>query len=80
MPLCRQRDCPARPGPLAYDQEYNANFVTFESCAYYPFSTAKALSYNLRRELVLCFDFNRAPGVAVVCQEIDERTHVIGEV
>jgi hypothetical protein len=30
--------------------------------------------------LMLCFDFNVSPGVAVACQEHDDGTHVVGEV
>ena len=70
--------------PLTYDQEFNASFVTFEGRAYYQFSmekhAARALNYDPQRDLVLCFDFNRSPGVAVVCQEVGDQTHVIGEV
>lgn len=71
--------------PLTYDQEYNASFVTFEGRAYYMFKAEKhaAVSLSYRpdiHELIFCFDFNRSPGIAVVCQEVADKTHVIGEV
>jgi hypothetical protein len=62
--------------PLTFDQEYNASFVTFEGRAYYQFTmrvhAARALQYDPQRDLVLCFDFNRSPGVAVVAQEFEQ--------
>jgi hypothetical protein len=74
--------------PLTFAQEYEASFVNFEGRAYYPFDEAAhcaRLAYDPRQKLIFCFDFNVAPGVAVVCQE--QRlpngltgTAVIGEV
>ncbi len=62
--------------PLSYAQEYDARFVTFEGRAYYPFKmerhAARTLAYDSERDLILCFDFNNAPGVAVVAQEFDQ--------
>ena len=57
---------------LVFAQEYEASFVNFEGRAYYPFTTAThcaPLKYDPHRDLIFCFDFNVAPGVAVVCQE-----------
>lgn len=57
---------------LTYTQEYEASFVTFEGRAYYPFeegSHCRPLAYDPTDDLVFCFDFNAAPGVAAVCQE-----------
>ena len=55
---------------LTFRQEYLASFVNFEGRAYYPFESNKhcaSLSYDPTQPLVLCFDFNIAPGVAVIC-------------
>ena len=57
---------------LVFAQEYEASFVNFEGRAYYPFlaSTHCApLAYNPKAPLILCFDFNIAPGVCAVAQE-----------
>ena len=57
---------------LTYSQEYEASFVSFEGQAYYPFAEAShcaRLNYSPRADLVLCFDFNVAPGIAAVLQE-----------
>lgn len=85
--------------PLVFDQEYRASFVNFVGRAYYNFDVEKhcaPLTYDPDAELVLCFDFNIAPGVAAIAQEqrlphaaagerrVDERSLVgtgfIGEV
>lgn len=73
---------------LTFRQEYEASFVNFEGRAYYPFDEALhcgVLSYDRRRDLALCFDFNVSPGIAVIVQEQDlpsgqKGTGVIGEV
>ncbi len=73
---------------LTYRQEYEASFVSFEGQAYYPFAEAShcaRLAYDPRADLIFCFDFNVAPGVAVVLQEQPlpnglQGTGVIGEV
>lgn len=58
--------------PLTFAQEYEGSFVNFTGLAYYRFSRSihaiERLAYNPRRPLIFCFDFNRSPGVAVVCQ------------
>lgn len=58
--------------PLVFAQEYEASFVNFEGRAYYPFIRAShcaPLTYDPRRTLALCFDFNVDPGVCAVAQE-----------
>lgn len=76
---------------LTYQQEYKADFVTFQGRAYYSFNelnVAKNLPYNKHDDLIFCFDFNVSPGVAAVIQEYDYlmadgmclRSCVIGEV
>ncbi len=73
---------------LTFKQEYEASFVTFEGRAYYTFDeklhVRKDLSYDDEAPLIFCFDFNNAPGVAVVAQEMRVRgedvTGIIGEV
>jgi hypothetical protein len=76
--------------PLTFAQEYEGSFVNFEGRAYYPFDagthTAKlADRYQPAQPLILCFDFNVAPGVAAICQEMllpngEQGTGYIGEV
>jgi len=80
---------------LVFAQEYEGSFVSFLGRAYYGFetqySTYRGLPYDENRPLILCFDFNTAPGVCVICQEqyilppnmpglIAPFTAVIGEV
>jgi len=81
---------------LTFEQEYEGSFLNFTGRAYYDFERSihalpqHGLDYDPRADLVFCFDFNRAPGVAVVCQEqdyqgrdgrfADQVTGVIGEV
>lgn len=57
---------------LTFDQECNASFISFEGRAYYPFNSlihCAPLKYDERAPLLLCFDFNVAPGVCAVVQE-----------
>jgi hypothetical protein len=60
---------------LTFAQEYKASFVDYAGRAYYTFDrdrhALEALSYVPKLPLILCFDFNRSPGVAVVLQEQD---------
>lgn len=74
---------------LTFQQEYEGSFINFEGRAYYVFDsrfhTDTPLSYDPRKPLIFCFDFNVEPGVAAVCQEQmlapdDYGTGVIGEV
>ena len=67
----------------SYQQEYEGSFLDFEGRIYYTFSRedhCKPLRYHPELPIVFCFDFNRSPGVAVVCQEVGGQTHVIAEV
>ena len=77
--------------PLSYEQEYGASFVNFEGRAYYTFTDLHKARlrpiYNPKQPLVICLDFNVAPGVAAICQELPlpepgsgVGTAVIGEV
>lgn len=77
-----------RMDPLSYAQEYDADFVFFEGRAYYTFDESihvkhgiKAM-YNPSAPLILCFDFNNAPGTCSIVQEDEKRgkTLVIDEV
>lgn len=57
---------------LTFRQEYEADFVTFEGRAYHAFSDenkSTQLTYDPLQPLIVCFDFNVAPGVAAICQE-----------
>jgi len=74
---------------LTFQQEYEASFVNFEGRAYYAFADANKVKvrdqYNADQPLILCLDFNVAPGVAAICQELplpngQTGTAVIGEV
>lgn len=75
---------------LTYLQEYEASFVNFEGRAYYAFTDANVVAvrklYNPKLPLIVCLDFNVAPGVAAICQELTlltlglTVTAVIGEV
>ena len=75
---------------LTFQQEYEASFVNFQGRAYYPFDERLhtdhvAHLYNPRAPLILMFDFNIAPGVAAIAQELTlsdgrEMTVFIGEV
>lgn len=60
--------------PLTFAQEYEASFVNFEGRAYYAFTDANKAKlrdrYNPDQPLVVCLDFNVAPGVAVIAQEL----------
>lgn len=59
--------------PLTFDQEFNASFVTFEGRVYYGFlqetHASERLRYDPSLPLILCFDFNVAPGICLICQE-----------
>lgn len=58
--------------PLTYEQEFGASFITFQGQAYQGFNEVlhcQRLSWDKQEPLILCFDFNVDPGVAVICQE-----------
>lgn len=60
---------------LVYLQEFGGEFVSFTGKVYYAFNENIHVGnyskfYNPNKPLVLCFDFNVAPGIAVICQEI----------
>lgn len=73
---------------LTYLQEYEASFVNFEGRVYYPYEErthVASLRYDPRQPLIVCFDFNVAPGIAAIIQEQTlpnglQGTGVIGEV
>lgn len=74
---------------LTFQQEYEASFVNFEGRAYYAFGDANKKRlidrYNPRQPLLIMLDFNVAPGVAAIAQELPlpngiTGTAVIGEV
>jgi len=76
----------SRLDALTYAQEYDADFIFFEGRAYYSYNandhTRPHLKYDPTKPLILCFDFNIAPGVCCICQEDEDRgvTWVIDEV
>lgn len=59
-----------------YLQEYEGEFINFEGRAYYAFENDQhsprgtRVYYDDEMPLIFCFDFNRTPGVALVCQEV----------
>ncbi len=60
--------------PITYLQEYEAQFVSFQGAAYYQFSEENVkypLQYQPHKPLIICFDFNVSPGVAVIAQEFE---------
>jgi hypothetical protein len=76
---------------LTFQQEYEASFVNFEGRAYYAFADANKVHilplYDPKQPLIICLDFNVAPGVAAIVQEMrlataggESVTGVIGEV
>ncbi len=75
--------------PLTFEQEYEASFLNFSGRAYYGFderiNCSTALKYNPQSPLVVMFDFNVSPGVALIGQEQMlpsgmQGTAIIGEV
>lgn len=75
--------------PLTFQQEYEASFVNFEGRAYYSFTDENKAKlrdkYDPKQPLIICLDFNVAPGVAAIAQELpfpngQIGTAVIGEV
>ena len=80
---------------LTYMQEYEASFIYLEGRVYYPFDrkvhASETIQYDPTKDLHFIFDFNQAPGVAAVAQELtytgnrqklvsEAYTGVIGEV
>ena len=61
---------------LTFRQEWEASFLSFEGAVYYGFrrethaAEPVAALYDRRAPLDFCFDFNVAPGVAVVAQTL----------
>jgi hypothetical protein len=89
LPAAEIADAKRDLDPLTFSQEYEASFVNFEGRAYYAFADANKARlidrYNPNGTLVVCLDFNVAPGVAVIAQEMalpnsQIGTGVIGEV
>jgi len=67
---------------LVYQQEYEASFINFSGMAYYNYDEKLHVGdyhpfYQPTKPLVLCFDFNVAPGVAVILQELGPETFKI---
>jgi hypothetical protein len=65
-----------------YEQEYGGAFVSFQGLAYYAFGdwNVQMTEYNASLPLIICHDFNRIPGNAVICQEQNGITKVLDEV
>ena len=73
--------------PLTFAQEYEAQWVTFEGLAYYPWNARdhlRTLQVDPSKPLIISLDFNVDPGTAVILQEQyldgETRTCVVGEV
>ncbi len=69
--------------PRTYQQEYEATFLSATGLVYYAFDRdvhLRDVRYDASLPLVFCFDFNVAPGSAVVVQEQNGVTCVVGEV
>ncbi|MEK9721892.1 MAG: hypothetical protein VW405_00225, partial [Rhodospirillaceae bacterium] len=60
--------------PRTFEQEYGAKRAALTGRAYYPFQkhvhAAQKLAWDRRAPLIFAFDFNVAPGIAVVGQEL----------
>lgn len=57
---------------LTFRQEYEADFLNFTGRAYYAYDEKihdAELTYNADQPLIVCLDFNVAPGIAVIAQE-----------
>jgi len=65
--------------PRSFRQEYGGEFLDDAGRAYYQFGTwnLRACAYNPQRPLLLSFDFNVSPGVAVVAQDFDVEVDVL---
>jgi hypothetical protein len=60
--------------PLVFAQEYEASFINFTGMAYYQFNRNTHVGrfkkyYNPKKPIIVCFDFNVSPGIAVIGQE-----------
>lgn len=69
--------------PRSFSQEYEASFLTATGLCCYTFDRDKHLGdvrYDAAMPLVFAFDFNVAPGSAVVLQEQNGKTCVVAEV
>lgn len=58
--------------PILFAQEYEADFVSFSGNAYYGFKAARnceRLRYMKHLPLILQFDFNVTPGIALIAQD-----------
>jgi hypothetical protein len=61
--------------PLVYEQEYLASFLSFSGQAYHRFDAnihvgRYAQYYSPKKPIVIAFDFNVSPGIAVIGQEM----------
>jgi hypothetical protein len=61
--------------PLTFEQEYEGSFVSFSGMAYYAFNERDHYRkcrylYDAHQPLIFTFDFNVAPGVANILQEL----------
>lgn len=63
----------------SFRQEYGGEFLSDAGRAYYQFGTwnVRELSYDPTRELLFSFDFNVAPGVALVAQDYDQPVELL---
>lgn len=59
---------------LTYKQEYQGEFVNFAGRAYYSYDpqihSQVSIPYDPKAPLIVCFDFNVEPGIAVLAQEV----------
>ena len=57
---------------LTFQQEFEGSFLNFQGRIYHPYEEkihAIRLKYDIQGTLILCFDFNVAPGVCAIVQE-----------
>jgi hypothetical protein len=60
---------------LSFQQEFEASFINFEGQIYYTFDSTEHTAklrhmYDPKQPLIVALDFNVAPGVAAICQEM----------
>ena len=58
---------------LVFAQEYEGSFINFVGVAYYNYDEnvhLKSLKYDRKGDIIISFDFNVSPGVAIIGQEM----------
>lgn len=82
LPAAEIEEAKATLDDRTYRQEYRGEFVTYSGLAYYVWGQENVVTYTYAPEeaIILCFDFNRSPGVAAIAQEREGVTHFFDEI